>query len=92
MALADIRCEVIHAKAQTGEAIRETRACLETGADPEKVRAAGELELLIRRRGLLAERLVGLDRRIAQHRTFFAWLRQEWFTLRMQFESWIAHG
>jgi hypothetical protein len=92
MALADIRQEVIHTIAQTNEEMREARACLEDGSDREKVGAAGELDYLFRRRALLGERLATLDWRIAEHRTLFAWLRQVLFSLRLHFESWIAHG
>jgi hypothetical protein len=92
MALADIRHEVILALAITLEGEREMRGVRERGADDEKVAAAGELDYLARREAVLRRRLVEIDRRVFQRRTLFSWVRQEWFGLMLNLESWIAHG
>jgi hypothetical protein len=92
MALADIRHEITHALARTDVALRETLDALEHGSSVEKVDAAGEREFLMRRKARIERRLTELDARTAEHRTGFAWVRQEWFNLMLQLDSWIAHG
>jgi hypothetical protein len=92
MALADIRHDVLHALANTHDAQHDARAALEHGEDTEKVAAAGELDFLERQDARLQDRLAEIDRRAVEHRTTFAWLRQEWFNLMLQMERWIAHG
>ncbi len=93
MALADIRHDVVLALAQTHDAQHDAQALLARGDDADKVIAAGELDYLGRRDTLLKQRLEEIDRRIAEHQdNFLSWFRQEWFNLRLQFESWIAHG
>ena len=92
MALADIRHEIVLTIAQTKEAQREARDALAHGNYLEKVEAAGELNFLSRQKVLLERRLAELDRRVAEHRTLFTWIRQMWFSLMLQFERWIAHG
>jgi predicted GNAT superfamily acetyltransferase len=91
MALADIRHEVVHALANIHDAQHDAHAALDHGEDAEKVAAAGELDFLERRDARLRRRLVEIDRRAAEHRTAFAWFRQEWFNLMLQLENWIAH-
>ena len=93
MALADIRHEVILALAHTHDAQHEAEALLARGPDPEKVIAAGELDFLRRQDAKLRARLAEVDRRIADRRdSIFGWFRQEWFSLMLHVESWIAHG
>lgn len=92
MALADIRRDVIHALAGTHDAQHEARAALDHGEDADRVIAAGELDFLERQDARLMRRLAEIDRRVAEHRTTFAWFRQEWFNLMLQMERWIAHG
>jgi hypothetical protein len=92
MALADIRREVILALAHTHDAQHDARAALDHGDDVEKVVAAGELDFLRRQDARLLRRLAEIDRRAAEHRTTFAWARQEWFNLMLHLESWIVHG
>ena len=92
MAIADVRHEVVLALAHIHEAQREALALLDHGQDNEKVFAAGELDFLGRQEAMLRRRLEEIDRRAAQHRTWFSWARQAWFNLMFQFESWIAHG
>jgi hypothetical protein len=92
MALADIRHEVVLALAQTHDAQHDARALVDRGADEERVVAAGELDFLGRQDERLMRRLAEIDRRAAEHRTAFAWARQEWFNLMLHMQSWIAHG
>lgn len=92
MALVDIRHEIVLSLAQTKEAQREARDALAHGSYLQKVEAAGELDFLSRQKSHLERRLAELDQRIAEHRTLFTWFRQTWFSLMLQFESWIAHG
>ncbi|HUO11573.1 MAG TPA: hypothetical protein VMU37_02345 [Caulobacteraceae bacterium] len=92
MALADIRHEVVISLAQTHEHQRDAMGQLAHGNDAEKVVAAGELDFLARQEALLRGRLAEIDRRVAEHRSLFAWIRHEWFTLMLQLDSWIAHG
>ena len=92
MALAEIRHEVVLALAHTHDAQHDARALLDRGADEERVIAAGELDFLGRQDARLMRRLAEIDRRAAEHRTMFAWARQEWFNLMLHMESWIAHG
>ena len=92
MALADIRYQIVLAIAQTKEAQREAQEALAHGSYFEKVEAAGELDFLRRQKAHLERRLAELDQRIADHQTLFTWLRQTWFSLMLQLESWIAHG
>jgi hypothetical protein len=92
MALSDIRHEVVLALALTNEAMREEQRTLEAGSDMEKVEAAGELDLLHRQKRMLQTRLKQVDRLAAERESPFAWMRQEWFSLMLHFESWIAHG
>jgi hypothetical protein len=92
MAYSTIRHEVVQALAQTNDLIHDAEVLLAMGDDQEKVVAAGELEFLVRQQLMLQARLVEVDERIAAHRTLFSWFRQEWFNLKLQLESWIAHG
>ena len=92
MAIADTRHEILLALAQTDLGLRDAHTTLTMGEDPEKVRAAGELEWLAHQHLLLERRLAECDMLAAQHRTLFAWTRQVWFDLSLHFESWIAHG
>jgi len=92
MALADIRHDVVLTLARTHDAQHDARAALDHGEDAEKVVAAGELDFLARQDALLKRRLVEIDRLTAEHRTTFAWFRQEWFSLMLHMERWIAHG
>lgn len=92
MAIADIRHEVVLAYAHLHEAQREARALLDHGADDEKVFAAGELDFLERQEAMIRHRLAEIDQRMAERRTAFSGFRQEWFNLKLNFESWIAHG
>ena len=92
MAIADTRHEILQALAQTGLDLRDARAILTAGDDPQRVAAAGEFEWLTHRRLLLEARLAECDRNAAAHRTLFAGARQIWFDLRLNFESWIVHG
>ncbi|HVM99256.1 MAG TPA: hypothetical protein VMT68_03495 [Caulobacteraceae bacterium] len=92
MGIADTRHEILQALAQTKLDLRDARAILTAGDDPEKVRAAGELEWLTHQRLMLEARLAECDRNAARNKTFFSGSRQVWFDLMLQFESWIAHG
>ena len=92
MTLDHIRYKTALALAHIKEQIREREAQHDHGADPEKVDAAGELEILHRQRAMLEARMDEIDRRELRRDTLFAWFRQEWFNLRLYFESWIAHG
>jgi len=92
MALAEIRHEVVLALAHTHDAQHNARAALDHGEDAQKVVAAGELDFLDRQDARLKRRLAEIDRGVMEHRTAFAWFRQEWFNLMMHMESWIAHG
>ena len=92
MSLEPIRHEVIIAIAQTNEAMRDAQHALDSGADREKVEAAGELAFLKRHKALLVLRLREIEWRMAGHGTLFSWLRQAWFNFVLGFESWIAHG
>jgi hypothetical protein len=92
MGIAETRHEIQQALAQTRLDLRDVRAILTAGEDPEKVAAAGELEWLTHQRLMLEARLAECDRNAASHRTLFSWARQTWFDLMLQFESWIAHG
>jgi len=92
MALADIRHEVVLTLAHTHENQHDAHGLLANGDDAEKVLAAGELDFLNRQEAMLRGRLAEIDRRIAEDRALFSWVRQEWFNLMLNFESWIAHG
>jgi hypothetical protein len=92
MAIADVRHEVVLALAHIHEAQREARSLVDHGADDERVFAAGELDFLGRQEGMLHDRLADIDWRIAEHRTFLSWPRQEWFNLMFHLDNWIAHG
>ena len=92
MPLEPIRHEVVLAIGQTNEAIRDAQRALDRGDDREKVEAAGELDFLKRHKALLVLRLREIEWRVAGHRTFLSWLRQNWFNFVLGFESWIAHG
>ena len=92
MALADIRHDVVHALANIHDAQHDALSLLDRGADEEKVLAAGELDFLERQEARLRRRLAEIDQRVAEHRTAFAWARQEWFNLMFQLDNWIAHG
>jgi hypothetical protein len=92
MALADIRREIVLSLALTNEAIDDARRALAEGADPEKVEAAGELNFLRRQKTMLEEQLRRIDQRLTGRNEWFVWLRQEWFSLMLHFEHWIAHG
>lgn len=92
MAIVDVRHEVVLALAHIHEAQREAKSLVDHGEDDERVFAAGELDFLVRQEGTLRGRLADIDWRIAEHRTFLSWARQEWFNLMFQFDSWIARG
>jgi hypothetical protein len=92
MALADIRHEVVLSLAHIHEHQRDALGLLANGGDAEKVIAAGELDFLSRQEAMLRVRLADVDRHIAEHRALFSWARQAWFSLMLNFESWIAHG
>lgn len=92
MALVDIRHEVVLSLAHTHEHQHDARDLLAHGDDTEKVLAAGELAFLARQEALLRGRLADIDRRIAEHKGLFSWVRQEWFNLMLQLDNWIAHG
>jgi hypothetical protein len=92
MAIADVRHEVVLALAHLHGAQRETQWLMDHGGDDDRVFAAGELDFLDRQESMLRGRLDEIDSHIAEHRTFLAWARQEWFNLMYQLDSWIAHG
>lgn len=92
MAIADVRHGVVLALAHIHEAQREAKSLVDHGADDERVFAAGELDFLDRQEGMLHDRLADIDWRIAEHRTFLSWARQEWFNLMFHLDNWIAHG
>ncbi len=92
MAVADIRHEITHALVLNEEAEREARWAYDHGDDIDKVAAAGEMEFLARQKAEILARLGEIDRRIAERRTLFSWVRQQWFNVNLAFESWIAHG
>jgi hypothetical protein len=92
MALADVRHEVVHLLALTHEAQREARVARVTGTDEAKVMAAGELNFLGRQEAMLKARLDEIDERARKPRTLFSGLRQVWFDLMLNLESWIVHG
>jgi hypothetical protein len=92
MALADIRHEVVLSLAHTHEHQHDALGVLANGGDAERVIAAGELDFLSRQEAMLRGRLADVDRHIAERRTLFSWPRQAWFSLMLNFESWIAHG
>jgi hypothetical protein len=92
MAIADVRHEVVLALAHIHEAQHEAKSLVDHGGDDERVFAAGELDFLDRQEGMLRDRLADIDWRIAEHRTFLSWARQEWFNLMFHLDSWIAHG
>ena len=92
MAIVDVRHEVVLALAHIHEAQREAKSLVDHGEDDERVFAAGELDFLDRQEGMLRGRLADIDWRIAEHRTFASWARQEWFNLMFHLDNWIAHG
>jgi hypothetical protein len=91
MALDTIRHDVVQTLAQTNELIREARSDWAKGGDADKVKAAGELDCLLRQKAMLQARLTEIDERLTDRRPL-SWLRQEWFNFRLYLESWIAHG
>ncbi|HEY3797134.1 MAG TPA: hypothetical protein VGL58_02190 [Caulobacteraceae bacterium] len=92
MSLVDVRREVAFALAQTRELLIEARYDLIHGEDFVKVTAAGEIDFLHRQERMLLDRLERIDRRLTDPPSIVSWMRQEWFNLMLQFESWIAHG
>jgi hypothetical protein len=56
------------------------------------VTAAGEIDFLHRQERMLLDRLERIDRRLTDPPSIVSWMRQEWFNLMLQIESWIAHG
>ncbi len=92
MALDTIRRGVVLTLAQTNDHIRDAEWTLRNGDDLEKVLAAGELDFLLRQKSTLDSRLAEIDRRLAAHQGLFSWFRQEWFSLKLHFEDWIAHS
>ena len=91
MALDHIKHDVAMMLAATNEHVREAEGKLTRGSEAQKVKAAGELNFLMRQKRALEERMAELEASPeGVSETVLEWIKQEWFNLKQRFEEWVV--
>ena len=90
MPMPHIRHEIQTMLFQVEERIADAEHALASGDDRDKVKAAGDLTILRRRRALIASRLRAVDGAISQSESFTNLIKEEWFNLSLRLRQFLT--